>query len=378
MKNLLFLLIIAISLTGCNLGHKSEGSLTGSLKNIKSGTVLLIIDLSSNTILQKVTVEDGKFKISFKLKEPTLFGIWGENPRYDKDRLLIWLENSKIKLEGNFDYFINAKVTGSESHQIFMKLDSINKKFQGQYTNLRLLKSSTSDRTKLDSISIVLSQVLENYRSAKIKFYSSEINSEVALFYLYNQITMSDISWYGINVLTKKDIENIYNILSDKFKQSKIGELIKEYILTPEIPKVGELFIDCPEYSPSNELISITDKLGKLTIIEFWASSCGPCRIEHPSLRKLYHKYHDKGLNIISISGDTDIDSWKNAIQVDSLEWINISDLKGFNNKAFLTYGIKAIPQMLLLNENGIILDSEFAQKDMESIIEYRLKQNGL
>lgn len=378
MKLSFILFTIIISITACRLDDKNGGSISGSLKNIKDGTVLSIIDLDHDVVLQKVVVENGKFKVNFNLPEPGLFGIWQENPKYDKDRLLVWLENSNILLDGNFDYIINSKVTGSKSHQVYKKLDSINKRFEGQYNNLRQLRSRTADQIKLDSISKAIPQVLDNYRAAKIKFYSSEIESDVALYYLCNQTTGFDIVWYGITVLTKKDIEMLYNLLPDKLKNSKKGELIKEYLSTPETPKVGERFIDCPQSTPSGEKIFITENLGKFTIIEFWASSCGPCRMEHPRIRNLFHKYHNKGLNIIGISGDTDINDWKNAIQKDSLDWINISDLKGFNNKAFLTYGIKTIPQMLLLDENGLILDNEFAHKYIEVEIEKRFKQNGL
>jgi hypothetical protein len=83
-------------------------------------------------------------------------------------------------------------------------------------------------------------------------------------------------------------------------------------------------------------------------------------------VRKLYDKYHSKGLNIIGISGDDNNNDWKNAIQKDSIPWTNISDLKGFKNKAFLIYGVKLIPRMILLDKDGIIIDNDFNYWDAE------------
>jgi thiol-disulfide isomerase/thioredoxin len=118
----------------------------------------------------------------------------------------------------------------------------------------------------------------------------------------------------------------------------------------------------------------MSSHLGKYTILEFWASGCEPCSTEHPILRKIYNLYHEKGLNIISISGDVDSNDWKNAIKNDSLTWTNISDLRGFTNVAFMIYRIKGIPQIILLDEKGIIIDDELGQKDLEHEIEIRLK----
>jgi thiol-disulfide isomerase/thioredoxin len=148
--------------------------------------------------------------------------------------------------------------------------------------------------------------------------------------------------------------------LPERFKISDNGLIINKFISLPEIPKIGEKFIDCTQRTPEGKSESISKNLGKYTIIEFWASSCGPCRAEHPLLKKMYDLYHSKGLNIISISCDDNIDDWVNAIKKDSMAWTNISDLNGWNNEAFMSYGIKAIPQMIILDENGVIVDNHF------------------
>jgi thiol-disulfide isomerase/thioredoxin len=377
MKIIRLTILIMICLSACRQEEKN-GSLSGTLKNAQDGTVLSIRNLENGQIIKKVTIVDGKFYITFHLSQPNLCGIWSDNPRYEKDRFLLWLENSKISMEGNYDYLINSKVRGSVSNTIFLKHDSICQKYNNEYTRLRVLKSRTSDIKILDSIADASDILLSSYRDAKISFYTNQIKSEVALFYLYEQTVGADINNYGINVLSKKDIGMLYQLLPVNFKTSKYGKILNEYISLPDSPKDGEKFIDFEQKTPEGSLTSVSENLGKFTILEFWASSCGPCRIEHPIMKKLYEKYHERGLNIIGISGDNGKDEWINAIETDSIPWLNISDLRGFNNKAFMIYGIRYIPRLFLIDQNGIILDVNLATKPLETEVEEIFKDNGL
>jgi thiol-disulfide isomerase/thioredoxin len=377
MKIISYLLIMSIIFSACSQKEK-YGSLSGTFKNIPDGTVISLVNLENNQVFQKVTVIDGKFYTKFNLPEPSLFGIWGDKPMYDKDRFLLWLENSKIKIEGNYEYLINSKVEGSTSNTIFLKYDSICQKFNNEYTRLRVLRSRTTDTKILDSIASASNALLSRYRETKIKFYTEQIDREVALYYLSRQTVAPDFNYYAVNVITKADIEMLYYLLPEKYKTSKKGELIKEYFLLPEIPKVGEKFVDVEQNNPEGKTTSISENLGKFTILDFWASSCGPCRMKHPVMRKLYNKYHIRGLNIIGISGDNNKDEWITAINADSIPWTNLSDLRGSNNKAFMRYGVKAIPRLFLLDENGIILDDNLAAKPLEIELDKIFKQNGL
>ncbi len=348
--------------------------MSGNLKNIPDGTVLSVINLQNDQILKKVTVLNGEFYFKFEVSEPGLYGIWTENPKYDKDRLLLWLENSDIILEGNFDYLMNSKVKGSKSHYIYIEYDSICKEFNNDYTRLRVLRSRTTNTKTLDSIANVSEVLLNRYRDAKSNFYANHINSEVTLYYLYKQTVSPDFLYYAINVLSKKDIEKLYTLLPENLSKSEKGLLIKEYISLPEIPKEGDKFVDIVQDTPEGEKTSISENLGKLTLLEFWASNCGPCRAEHPKLRILYSKYKEKGFNIIGISGDDNKSNWIKAINADSIPWLNISDLRGSNNRAFMTYGIQAIPRLILLDGNGTILSNTIGVNILEVELEKILK----
>jgi peroxiredoxin len=360
MKKIAFLTGLICILVACNQNKKGKGTLTGSLENIKDGTIIELYDLDSGKVFQNITVNKGKFKTDFILIKPRFFGIWGQNPKYDKDRLYVWLENSDIQLKGKFDYIINAKVKGSISNKIFEKYDSLEKDCNHKLTSISVTKGQTKDKLIRDSLALMNRQVLKQYKTELLKFFSDQRQTDVALYYLVWELTKYN------SPLQRIDVEKLYSDLPEKFKLSNYGSFIKEYLSLPETPKAGERFIDCSQLTPDGKMESISNNLGKLTILEFWSSNCPPCRGEHPRVRKLYAKYHSKGLNIIGISGDDNHNDWKNAIQKDSIPWTNISDLKGFKNKAFLIYGVKLIPSMILLDKDGIIIDNNFNYWDAE------------
>ncbi len=357
MNKIVIFLGLLISITGCAPNRQDKGSLTGHLDNIKDGTVLNLIDLESGKELQKIVVKNGEFKIDFNLPNPRYFGLWGDNPKYEKDRILFWLENSKVTISGKYDYIVNAKIAGSESNIIYNQYSKIEKDYEHNLTGLNLNKSMTRDKKVIDSIRNATDDLEAHYKKDLINFYSTQKQTDVAFFFLVNEITKYK------SPIQKSDIQSLFNDLPEKFKLSKEGLLIKDYISLPEIPGIGEKFIDFSLDTPDSKTESISKHLGKYTLLEFWASNCGPCRGKHPKLRNLYKLYHEKGLNIIGISGDDNLNDWINAIKTDSIPWINISDLKGFQNKGFLLYGIRVIPSLILLDQNGIIVDKELERK---------------
>ena len=117
----------------------------------------------------------------------------------------------------------------------------------------------------------------------------------------------------------------------------------------------------------------LSDLKGKIVLIDFWASWCGPCRKENPNVVAAYKKYRDKGFEVFSVSLDQDRTRWINAIQQDGLIWPNhVSDLKYWQNEAAGKYGVSSIPKTVLLDRNGIITDhnlrGEALEKKLKSI----------
>jgi thiol-disulfide isomerase/thioredoxin len=102
----------------------------------------------------------------------------------------------------------------------------------------------------------------------------------------------------------------------------------------------------------------LKDAMGEYTIIDFWASWCGPCRKENPNVVRVYNNYHDKGLNIISVSLDKagQKDRWIKAIKKDKMDWFHVSNLQFWQDPIAKQYGVRSIPATFLLDKNGIII----------------------
>jgi len=124
----------------------------------------------------------------------------------------------------------------------------------------------------------------------------------------------------------------------------------------------------------NGKTVSLSELHGKVVLIDFWASWCGPCRRNNPRLVKLYNKYHQKGLEIYGVSLDENVNSWKNAVKHDKLEWIQVIDDKGLDSAAATLYGVDMIPSSFLLDRGGIIRTVNAEGPDLENSVRDLLK----
>jgi peroxiredoxin len=124
----------------------------------------------------------------------------------------------------------------------------------------------------------------------------------------------------------------------------------------------------------NGKMVTLTDLKGKVVLIDFWASWCGPCRHNNPRLLKLYKKYHDKGFEIYGISLDEDIDSWKKAVHQDKLIWIQVIDDKGWAASSASIYGVDYIPSSFLIDRQGVIRTINAEGSGLENSLKDLLK----
>jgi len=120
--------------------------------------------------------------------------------------------------------------------------------------------------------------------------------------------------------------------------------------------------------------VSLSEFKGKVVLLDFWASWCGPCRHNNPRLVKLYNKFHDKGFEIYGVSLDEDTKSWKKAVHIDKLRWVQVIDDKGWEATSNATYGIDFIPSSFLIDRNGVIRTINAEGPELESSVMDLLK----
>jgi thiol-disulfide isomerase/thioredoxin len=147
-------------------------------------------------------------------------------------------------------------------------------------------------------------------------------------------------------------------IFVDKYR-SKSPEAAAQ--IEAELKRMGAFVVggEAPDFT-MNQVdgtpLSLNSLRGKVLLVDFWASWCGPCRRENPHVVALYQKYKDKGFEILGVSLDKTQENWVNAIQSDGLIWKHVSDLKGWGNEVAKMYGISSIPHTILLDKQGKIL----------------------
>ncbi|HLS95685.1 peroxiredoxin [Sphingobacterium allocomposti] len=152
------------------------------------------------------------------------------------------------------------------------------------------------------------------------------------------------------------ELNGLFKGLDKSVRKSKEGKAFAYYLKRLEESSVGKKAPAITQLTPEGEPFSLSDLRGKYVLIDFWASWCPDCRRENPNLVKTYAQFKDKNFEILGVSFDRKMEDWVRAIETDKLTWKHISDLQAWQNAAGTLYGVRSIPQNILVDPNGIII----------------------
>lgn len=338
-KNSLVFILILI-LISCDKKEDTNGyAINGVAKNVPDSTwVTMFLDI--NTVLDSTMIIDEKFQFTGKVDRPKRVALSIKSTR---DITTLWLENTKIEITGEKGNMRNSKILGSktqdEANLLVARKDSIS-------NEIRELGKLITESNR-DSLFNVHEKMLDVVADIDKGFIIDYPNSYQSLTVLHQ---------FAMKRLGAKQTDALFKILSKELQLTEEGKSIAEFIKLNKNPKIGDKFVDFEQHNTKGKLIKFSELMGKYTLLEFWSSSCGPCRASNPELVKEYQLYKSKGFQIVGVSLDSKKERWLKAIEKDGLPWENLSDLNGIDNKAALIYGVEALPDNFLIDENGIIV----------------------
>jgi peroxiredoxin len=179
------------------------------------------------------------------------------------------------------------------------------------------------------------------------------------------------IAYRNIFRYNLKDLESIADTIDESLSSSVYFGYLNNRIKLLRRLTVGQPFINFTMEDTSGVSHSLAEMInGKYFLIDFWASWCSPCTRQNPKLVALYNKYKDKGFDILGVSLDSERDKWILAIHVDSLPWMQVSDLQSWKNNASKLYGVLSIPSNVLFDPNGKIIARKLNADRLSSKLE--------
>ncbi|KAA1243968.1 TlpA disulfide reductase family protein [Aquimarina sp. RZ0] len=373
MKKIILLTIILLSIA-CEKQEKGY-SISAETNGFDDGVIVYVNAVSESnrpTIIDSTTIQQGKFKISLPPVEENDF-----NYLTFKDiqgNVLFLAENNPIKMTVYKDSLRSTVIKGGSENKLFFeylgKMTAYSKEKQ-EISNQYQIASKLKETDKASKLAVKQEEINRNEKEYRREFAEKHSNSLVAVMALTDLI--------NLKALSAKKVKEIYTTVEDSLKSSRLGKNL-DRLIAASIGKIdiGSEAEDFSAPTPDGNLLSLKESLGKITIIDFWASWCKPCRAENPNVVRIYNKYHDKGLNIIGVSLDRNKDHWTRAINNDNLDWNHVSNLKFWQDPIAKSYGVRSIPATFILDETGKVIAKNLRGPALETRISELLEEKSL
>lgn len=382
MKKILFLLTASVAIISCSKVKDGEYLITGTATGIENGKTIILQGQDPTTkmplALDTVKVENGKFEIKGKVTEPAfhtliLQGANGPIP--------FILETGEIKVAIDKDSIHKSKISGTYNNDEYTKFNEDMTKTQKSLVDFQKKNTQKMQQAQQAQDTATINGLMKQYMTLQTEVQANSKKKYLAYAeghpkaYISALIIQSMVNDPSTDV---KKAEALYNSLDESLKNSTAGKEIKTKLGQLKMPAVGATAppVGSPNWraefsapNPEGKVVSLKESLGKVTIVDFWASWCGPCRQENPNVVAIYKELHSKGLNIIGVSLDKEASKWKEAIAKDGLTWTHVSNLKFWEEPIAKQYGVESIPATFILDASGKVVAQDLRGPELRAKI---------